>query len=204
MAKTKTQKSGGSRSGGSTSAAKRSTSKSTATASPVAAREELDQRSRDSDDAQARLEEQAKTQEQTQAEELKTSHDADSGLKQELVDKGNVAGARHPNAQETVGAVNGFTDQLTRRDGREPMEGHFVTIDKSFDGVLEAYKSAGLTDDDDKIVPHAGDYGVYRTVGAVDPENGYPETIVVRLQDATFTDVTVPYAACSHTASRGL
>ena len=173
------------------------------TASPVAARETLEQR-KSEDNSEERLEEQAKEQEELQAEELKTSHDADSGLKQELVDKGNVAGARHPNAQETVGAVNGFTDQLTRRDGSEPMEGHFVTIDKSADGVLEAYKSAGLTGDDDKIVPHAGDYGVYRTVGAVNPENGYPETIVVRLQDATFTDVTVPYSACSHTASRGI
>lgn len=174
-----------------------------ATASPVAAREQLDQRAREND-VEDTLEEQAKTQEAQQAEELKTSHDADSGLKQELVDKGNVAGARRPNAQETVGAVNGFTDQLTRRDGSEPMEGHFVTIDKSFDGVLEAYKAAGLTNDDDKIVPHAGDYGVYRTVGAISPENGYPETIVVRLQDATFTEVTVPYEACSHTASRGI
>jgi hypothetical protein len=180
-----------------------STPKKKATASPVAAREQLDQRQRE-DHVEDTLEEQAKAQEAQQKEELKTSHDADSGLKQDLVDEGNVAGARRPNAERGPGAVNGFTDQLTRRDGAEPMEGHFVTIDKNADGVLEAYKSAGLTGDDDEIVPHAGDYGVYRTVGAINPENGYPETIVVRLQDATFTDVTVPYEACRHSASRGI
>jgi hypothetical protein len=172
------------------------------TASPVAAREQLDQREREDHSAE-RLEEQAKEQEARQKEELKTSHDADSGFKQKLVDEGNVAGARRPNST-TQGAVNGFTDQLTRRDGSEPMEGHFVTIDQSVDGVLDAYKSAGLTDDDDNVVPHAGNYGVYLTVGAVNEDNGYPETIVVRLQDATFTNVTVPYGACRHVASRGL
>ncbi len=174
----------------------------TKTESKVAAREQLDQQDRENN-TREQLEEQAKQQETQQKNELKAGAKVKTGVRQQLVEEGNVAGARRPSGVRT-GAQAGFTDQLTRVNGNDPMEGNFVVIDRQANGVLDGYKSAGLVDDQGNVNANVGDYGVYLAPAEQNAETGYPETIQVRLQDATFTTVTVPYAACRHTTSRGL
>ncbi|UTI65611.1 hypothetical protein NBH00_05220 [Paraconexibacter antarcticus] len=71
-----------------------------------------------------------------------------------------------------------------------PIEGHFVTIDSSYDGVSDAYANVkGLED-------HKGFYGVWYST----TREGQA---VVRLRDDTAAYVTVPIEALSRAVAGG-
>jgi hypothetical protein len=162
----------------------------------VAARNELDQASGEANDPRKRLEDQAKAQEKTQADLLARGAKA----KKDPAQESDVPAAKRTGRVDEK-TQNGFMDQMTVRDGNDPYEGHFVSIDLNADGVKDSYEAAGLLDDDGNF--GAGDYGVYIEPATLDPESGIPETIVVRLRDATMARVVVPYAACSPAEARG-
>lgn len=159
------------------------------TESKVAAREQLEQ-NQDAPDPTARLEEQAKEQEKTQAQELSAGAKAPKGEHDKLIDQGNVAGARNVGTLQsrTVDAVDNFG----ARSADDALQGLFVEIDLKAKGVKAAYEAAGIPD-------HTGAFGVFTTVGETDPKTGYPLTIGVRLRDATHTTVTIPYEAARRT-----
>lgn len=166
----------------------------TKTDSPVAAREQLNERASE-DHSEDRLEETAQQQEQTQKDELKAGANAPKGVHQQAIDQDNVAAARRSAGFSGSGVQNGFVDQISRRSQADALEGHFVTIDKSADGVEDAYKAVqGLTDEDGNVLP-GNDYGVMMEPGDLDPETGYPVTASVRLRGDTPALVSVPYEA---------
>jgi hypothetical protein len=162
----------------------------------VAARNELNQASGENNDPTSRLEDQAKEQEKLQADLLAKGAKAPADPAQES----DVPAAKRT-GREDEKTVNGFVDQMSRQDGSQPFEGHFVSVDLNGDGVKEAYEAAGLVDDDDNFV--AGDYGVYIEPATLDKETGLPVTGVVRLRDATNARVVVPYAALRPAEARG-
>lgn len=170
--------------------------KSKQSGTKVAARNELDQASGEQNDPRKRLEDQAKSQEKQQEELLAKGAKA----KKDPAQESDVPVAKRTGRVDEK-TQNGFMDQFSARDGNDPYEGHFVSIDLNADGVKDAYDAAGLVDDDDNLV--GGDYGVYVEPATLDPESGIPETIVVRLRDATNARVVVPYAAASPAESRG-
>lgn len=176
----------------------------------VAARDRLD--TLDADEAQVdrreQLEDEAKQQEQTQKEELSAGKGLGSDALGEIATEAPaIARAGVVKGATTQG---GFMDQLSRRNGLEGMEGHYVTIDSTADGVQEAYERAQLFDKDvadDKDDPGdgflAGFYGVYITRGATDEETGIPLEVLVRLRDNSHAVVTVPYEAVRHSEAQG-
>lgn len=178
---------------------------------PVAARAQLDtlDAEQGSGDTQRdRLEEQAKDQEQLQQEEL--SKKPSPGAKElgKLADE--APAAQRAGITQNAATQGGFMDQLSRRNSVEAIEGHYVEIDLSHDGVKEAYKQAGLYDEDaadDDDNPSdgfgAGGFGVYLTRGATDPETGIPTEILVQLRDDSHARVTVPYEAARQVAAQG-
>lgn len=162
----------------------------------VAARNELDQASGEQNDPTKRLKKQAEEQEKAQADLLA----AGAKAKKDPAQESDVPVAKRTGRVDEK-TQNGFMDQFSRRDGNDPFEGHFVTVDLNADGVKESYAAAGLVDDDDNLA--GGDYGVYVEPATLDPESGIPETVVVRLRDATNARVTVPYAAVFPAEARG-
>ncbi len=162
--------------------------------SPVAARESLDAEKAEPVD---KREEQAKAQEKQQAEELGRSlSGAGAKAMADLQPGQNGTPAEARAKVKGAVAIGGHIDNVSRRSSEDALEGHFVSIDLSDKGVKEGYKNAGLED-------HRGDYGVFQAVGGVDPETGIPETVLVRLRDATNAVVTVPYEACRPAEARG-
>lgn len=169
-------------------ATRKSTTKSD---SPVAARDQL--AAQEPTDSTKQLQQTAKDQEKQQAQELKEGKASTSAerraasARQRELDRGNKIGGWKPGQKP----LNGFTDQLTRRHGNEAIEGHFVTVDLNHKGVPDAMKEAGDS------------YAVYLEPGDINPDNGYPETIVVRARSATNARYTIPYEAASHSEAGG-
>lgn len=171
--------------------------KQTKSESPVAARERLDERT-DPGASTDVLEQQATDQERTQREELGSSlsgpgHKATEKLQANADKVPAAARAGHEAEAPTKG---GFVDQLSRRDGSDALEGHFVSIDLNDKGVKDAYAQVGLDD-------HTGSYGVYLEPASLNPETGIPESAIVRLRDDTNARVTVPYGALSPAVAGG-
>lgn len=169
-------------------------SKATQSDAQVAARDELDTLNAEQTNPADRLEEQAAEQEKLQAEQLK----AGQGVADDLTDLTPAEQRGNPR----VGTVAGKVDNMSRRSGSDALEGHFVDIDRDFDGVEDAYRAAGLVDDDGNLVAGAGYYGVYLEPGSVD-ETGFPTSGVVRLRDATYGMVTVPFDAMNPAEAGG-
>lgn len=162
--------------------------------SPVAAREQLNQINEPGGDPSATLEQRAAEQERQQAEALQSSlsgpgHEAATDLQAAAADAPAAARAGVGANTPTQG---GFIDQASRRSGADALEGHFVTIDLHFDGVRDAYRQAGLED-------HRGDWGVYLSPTALNPDTGIPTFAQVRLRDETNARVVVPYDALTPT-----
>lgn len=104
-------------------------------------------------------------------------------------DLGNIAEQRVPAGQTGAGPIGGRVDNMTRRSGREPQEGHFVTIDRT-------HKDVDTDSDEALLSPDVDGYGVFESVAEVG-KDGYPETVNVRLRDDTAGAlVTVPFDAC--------
>lgn len=164
--------------------------------SKVQARNLAEQASYENEDQTKSLEEQAKAQEKQQAEELKAGAQAKADPAQES----DVPAAKRT-GREDEKTQNGFMDQMSARSGGDVYEGHFCTVDLNAKGVKEAYKAAGLVNDEDDFV--GGDYGVYIEPGTLDKDSGIPVTAVVRLRDATNARVAVPYDALSPAEARG-
>ena len=178
---------------------------------PVAARAQIEAQDREADAQEVQrkeLEDRAKEQEKTQAEELSKKPPEGADELGELAQEA-PAGAR-AGVSVTGRTQGGFMDKLSVRSGADAFEGHFVTISSEADGVQEAYKQAGLWDDDQADSDDdretgflAGFYGVMLTRGATDPETGIPTEAVVRLRDSSHAIVTVPYEACSRAEPAG-
>lgn len=173
---------------------------------PVAAREQVAER--EGDGGKDNLEQTAKDQEKLQKQELKDG--ANSATKEQkalnkLADKA-PAGARVGHVG-SVATVNGKMDNMSVRSDADALEGHFVDIDPNFDGVEDAYKSAGLIRDDDHergALNHQKYYGVYiQPVGPLEPETGIPTLATVRLRDETNVLVTVPYDSLTRAEQGG-
>ena len=164
----------------------------TQTESPVAAREQLQEREAEPNEDQ--LEDQAKEQEAQQKDELRSGKQSSSTDKSDEVAEAPAGVRGTSDAGSTQG---GFMDQMSRRSGADALEGHYVTIDLTAKGVSEAYEALGLEE-------HTGNYGVYVEVGSIrDDGTGIPETAVVRLRDNTHALVAVPYNALSPAEPRG-
>lgn len=108
-------------------------------------------------------------------------------------DDANVAEERAPVGANGAGPVEARVDGMTRRSGREVMQGHFCTVDRHADGVEDALKDARADFDRDG-------YGVYIEPAETDDE-GYPTVALVRLRDDTHALIRVPYDALSPAAA---
>jgi hypothetical protein len=165
--------------------------------STVAARERLNEQT-DPGGTTATLEQQATDQERQQAQELNSSLSGSGNLAaQKLQEKASdVPAAPRAGHEADAPTRGGFMDQLSRRNGGDALEGHFVSIDLSDKGVKQAYEQVGLQD-------HTGSYGVYLEPLSLDPDTGIPQTALVRLRDETNARVQVPYEALSPAESGG-
>lgn len=117
------------------------------------------------------------------------AYDRDKADKVSHDENANVAGERAGAGQSEV-VQGGLVDGMSRRSGLEPMEGHFVSVDRTADGVSDQLKEVGANPDRDA-------YGVYLSPAECDDETGYPITVNVRLRDDTNALVTVPFDAVS-------
>lgn len=98
-------------------------------------------------------------------------------------DNANVAEQRAPVGHGEAGPLEGRVDGQSRRHVGEALTGHFVTVDRTVEGVPV------------ESLPEGRDgYGVYEATVETDGE-GYPETVTVRLRDETNALITVPYEA---------
>lgn len=143
----------------------------------------------------------------TRDAELKAGTENVSQADKDLIElaKEAPAGARVGQTVDTP-TVMGKVDQMSRRSGADALEGHFVTIDPTVDGVEDAYRDARLIRDEDDPrgeYRHTGFYGVYIQPAATDPVTGIPVTAVVRLRDDTNALVRVPYEALSPAQAGG-
>lgn len=183
-------------------------SKATESDSPVAAEEQLAQREGEPVGADGKtLEDRAEEQKAEQADELKAGKQGVTAEEKAYIKEVAEAPAG-PRAGHGVNAptVNGKMDQMSRRNVGDALEGHFVTIDASVDGVEEAYRDARLIRDENDErgeYKHQGYYGVYLQPAALDQKTGIPVTAVVRLRDDTNALVRVPYESLSPADPRG-
>ena len=161
--------------------------------SQTAAEAELSQRQERAADPEKGLKEQAREQRKEQREELAAGKKGPSGAKLKTIAAQRTG---DPNAKPVAGRV----DNMTRRDGSDPLEGHFVHIDYSKASVRDAVK-AQLGD---HVEPGIGsaDYGVFTEVGEIG-EDGYPVTAVVFLRDEHGARITVPFDALSRDTAGG-
>lgn len=113
------------------------------------------------------------------------AYDVEAADKISHDDNANVAGERAGAGLSEV-VQGGLVDGMSRRSGREPLEGHFVTVDRTAEGVSDQLKEVGANPDRDA-------YGVYLSPAETDPNTGYPVTINVRLRDDTNALITVPF-----------
>ena len=178
----------------------------TKTDSPVAAKEQLDER--EGKGGQDTLKQDVKDQEKAQREELAAGKSKLSGPDKAAADlqKNGVPAAARAGAHGHAPTQGGFMDQMSRRSSADALEGHAVTLDLSDKGVQEAYKAANLIRDSDSPqgeYEHTGNYGVYLEPQVRDPETGIPVTALVQLRDDTHARIVVPYEALSPAASRG-
>lgn len=158
---------------------------STEAAAPVQAREQLTQAEQPG--GNPNLEQKAADQEAQRDEALKSSLSGPAADVQSAVADAPAA-TRAGVSGQNVPTQSGLIDQASRRSGDDALEGHFVRIDLSFDGVSDAYEQANLGD-------HRGDYGVYLTPVSLNQDTGIPELALVRLRDETNARITVPYEA---------
>jgi hypothetical protein len=179
-------------------------SKSTKSESPVAAREQLDEQQSPGADTKAQ-EQEAKAQERQQREELQQGKQTGAAGKaaralSKLAEEA-PAGAR-AGMHSQAPTRGGFMDQLSRRNGADALEGHYVTVDLNDSDVKAEYERIFGTDDDGNL-NHEGAFGVYMEPMLRDPDTGIPETARVRLRDDTHAFVVVPYAALRPAGPRG-
>jgi hypothetical protein len=94
----------------------------------------------------------------------------------------------------------GTVDNMTARDGSDPLEGHFVLIDYS----KKATREAVVAQLGDHVEPGIGsaDYGVYLEPGEVG-KDGYPVTAVVFLRDEHAARIVVPYDCLKRATAGG-
>lgn len=162
------------------------------TRSKTAAEAELEQRD-SSVDPDEGLKEQAKEQRAQQKAQLAAGKRGPSGPKLKTVSAQRTG---DPDAKP----IGGTVDNMTQRDGAEPLLGHFVRIDYSKANAKQivkdqlAPKGSALADQDFEPGIGSADYGVFYEVGVVG-EDGYPETAVVVLRDEHAARINVPYAA---------
>lgn len=164
--------------------------------SPTAAEAELQQRQETAADPEKGLKTQAREQRKEQQEELQAGK---SGPKSgSHVIKGNPAEqrTRTPNAKP----VDGIVDNMTARDGADPLVGSMVTIDYSDKKVRDSVQ-AQLGDHVDPGT-HSADYGALLSVGEVG-EDGYPVTGVVFLRDEHAARINVPWSALRRSTTGG-
>ena len=158
----------------------------------TAAEAELEQRDQTADPSEP-LKEQAKEQRQQQRAELAAGKKGPSGPKLKT-----VSAQRTGNPDEKP--IGGTVDNMTQRDGSEPLLGHFVRIDYSKANAKQivkdqlAPKGSALADQGFEPGIGSADYGVFYEVGVVG-DDGYPETAVVVLRDEHAARINVPYEA---------
>jgi hypothetical protein len=178
--------------------------RSTKTDSPVAAREQMDEQQGQTGPDPKQQKREVREQERTQREEL-SQKDTGSAAK--------AAAALQKNAEEAPAAARagthtnaptrgGFMDQLSRRSGRDALEGHYVTIDLSHKDAKQAFEDRFGTDDDGEL-NWSGDFGVYLEPMLRNPDTGIPETVLVQLRDDSHARIVVPYEACRPAGPRG-
>lgn len=177
--------------------------RSTKSESPVAAREQLDERTQPEGSNES-LQQDAKSQERQQREELAAGKPSGAHAKasRELskLAQEAPAGAR-AGVHRNAATRGGFMDQLSTRSHDDALEGHPVTIDLNDGDVKEEY---GRVFSEDRFPNgHRGDYGIYLQPLLRDPETGIPVTAQVRLRDDTHAIVSVPYAALTRAANGG-
>ena len=139
------------------------------------------------------LKERAKEERKAQKAELAAGKKGPSGAKLKTV-------AAQRTGDPDAKPVAGIVDNMTRRDGAEPLQGHFVRIDYSKANVRNmvqdqlAPKGSALAEQGFEPGIGSADYGVYLQPGVLGAD-GYPETAVVFLRDEHATRIIVPYDA---------
>jgi hypothetical protein len=179
--------------------------RSTKSESPVAAREQLDERQGQQGPDPKQQEREARAQEREQRQELAegkaSGAAAKAGRALTKLAQEAPAGAR-AGVHSQAPTRGGFMDQLSRRNGSDALEGHYVTVDLNDKDVKAEYERVFGTDDDGNL-NHEGGFGVYLEPMLRDPDTGIPETARVRLRDDTHAFVVVPYAALTPAGPRG-
>lgn len=161
--------------------------------SQTASEAELAQRQSQADDPEKGLKAQAREERAQQKAELAAGKGGPSGAKLKTVVAQRTG---DPNGKPLFGTV----DNMTRRHGAEPLQGHFVRIDYSKSGAVKAVKDQlapkGSALDAQGFEPGIGsaDYGVYLGPGQLG-DDGYPETAIVFLRDEHAAQIVVPYDA---------
>jgi hypothetical protein len=157
--------------------------RSTKTDSPVAAREQMDeQQGQTGPDPKAQKRE-VRDQEKTQREELGQKDTGPAAKAATALQKmaADAPAAARAGTHTNAPTRGGFMDQLSRRSGRDALEGHYVTIDLGHKDVKQAFEDRFGTDDDGNL-NHTGNFGVYLEPQLRNPDTGIPETITVQPQ----------------------
>jgi hypothetical protein len=168
-------------------------SKASRSEAKTAAEAELAQRQETAADPEKGLKSQAREERKDQREQLAAGKKGPSGAKLKSIVAQRTG---DPNAKP----LNGLVDNMTRRDGADPLEGHFVTIDYS----AKATASQVQAQLGDHVEPGVGsaDYGVYLGPGEIG-EDGYPVTAIVFLRDEHAAQIVVPYDSLRRATSGG-
>lgn len=174
----------------------------TTSKSTVPARAEAEQRDTRTTDraARRRTEQEARDQEKRQAEELKAGKAAGAERKAAR-SFADASPAEQRHRKLGVGPLNGTVDNMTQRDGSDPLLGHMVHIDYSDKAVVKSLKQQ--LGDHVEPGPGQASYGVLLDVGEVDPDSGYPITGRVFLRDEHAAQVVLPYDCLSRAEQVG-
>lgn len=164
--------------------------------SKTAAEAELESRKTQQEGDESALKEQAKEERKEQREELAAGKAGPKSGSHVLKGSPAEQRTRNPNARP----VDAVVDNMTARDGSDPLVGGMVTIDYSKKAVVNAVK-AQLGDHVEPGV-HSADYGALLSVGEVG-DDGYPVTGVVFLRDEHAARITVPWDALRRSAPGG-
>jgi hypothetical protein len=168
--------------------------------SKTASEAALDQRDA-TQDTTAGLEDAAKAERKSQAEQLSAGKSGPKGARLKT-----VAESRSRRPGETP--LNGVVDNMTQRDGTDALEGHFVVIDYSDKKTKEMVESqlapegSPLADQGFEAGLSSADYGVYMGAGEIG-EDGYPVTGRVFLRDEHAAIINVPYDSLRRATAGG-
>jgi hypothetical protein len=174
--------------------------------SPTAAEAELQQRQADPEGDVQALKDDAREQRKQQSAQLSAGKGPRGLRSGSHVVKGNPAEQRTRRPGEKP--IGGTVDNMTARDGADPLVGHMVTIDYSKKETRDfvqnqlAPEGSALAGQGFEVGTHSADYGALLDVGEVG-DDGYPVTGKVFLRDEHAAIVNVPWSALRRSLAGG-